>query len=98
MNRLFKAFVLCSSLLSLAVAGSGCGVKEYFNCRTICEKKKTCGSDSSYDVQACVDRCSDNADRNSEYARQVNTCKECVDPISCTDPKLASCFSNCPSL
>lgn len=97
MKSLLKTLLLCTAVTSL-LAGSGCGVKEYFNCRSICEKKKECGSDSSYDVGACVDRCSNSADRNEEYARRVNTCKECVDPISCSDPKFVSCFANCPDL
>lgn len=79
-------------------AVSGCGVKEYLNCRTICEKKKTCGTNSSYNVDNCVSSCSDRANSNTDYARQVNTCKECVDPLSCTDPTLVTCFGNCPDL
>jgi hypothetical protein len=98
MKRLLQTLLLCSAVTSLLAAGTGCGVKEYFNCRSICEKKKQCGTDSSYDVGACIDRCSDSANSSEEYARKVNTCKECVDPISCNDPKLVGCFGNCPDL
>lgn len=96
MKRLLKTFVVCSALFSLTQAG--CGVKEYFNCRSICEKKRECGTDSNYNVGNCIDRCSDNANNSDEYSRQVNTCKECVDPLACNDAKLATCFVTCPSL
>lgn len=94
-----QAVVLCSSMLGLlGLAGSGCGVKEYFNCQSICEKKKMCGPDSNYNVDNCVDNCSTNANKDPDYARRVDTCKECTDPLSCTDPKLVTCFVSCPSL
>jgi len=84
--------------LALGLLGTGCGIKEYFNCESICSKKKECGSNSSYDVNNCQNVCSDSANNSADYARLVDTCKECVDPLSCTDPKLAACFINCPTL
>jgi hypothetical protein len=87
------------AMLSLLVAGSGCGLKEYFNCRDICNKKKECGSNSNYDVSACVSSCSDQADNNADYARKVDTCKECVSGVSCADyGKMLACYVNCPAL
>ena len=90
-----KALVVSSVLLGF----SGCGVKEYFNCRTLCNKKKECGSDSNYNVDNCVAVCSDSASSSSEYARKVATCKECVSSLSCGDYKnMLSCYPNCPDL
>jgi hypothetical protein len=94
LTTLVKAFVACT----LLVASVDCGVKEYANCHTICDKKRECGSDSSYDVGNCTDYCSTNANNDAEYARKVDTCKECVSPLACGDYKVASCLINCPSL
>jgi hypothetical protein len=90
-----KALVVCSLFSGMA----GCGLKEYINCRDLCNKKKECGTNSNYDVSACVSSCSDNANSSAEYARKVDTCKECVDPLSCGDyGKMLGCYPNCPSL
>ena len=66
-----KSVVVCSVLALM----SGCGIKEYFNCRDLCNKKKECGTDSNYNVSNCVQVCSDNADNSTEYARKVDTCQ-----------------------
>ena len=60
-----------------------------------CNKKRECGTNSSYNVDNCTDVCSDSANANDEYARKVNSCKECVEPLSCGDYKVASCLPNC---
>jgi hypothetical protein len=94
MNGWAKALVVGSFLFGM----SGCGLKEYFNCRSLCNKKKECTT-SSYDVESCVDSCSDNANQSSDYARKVDTCKECVVPLSCGESaKMAACYVNCPTL
>jgi hypothetical protein len=97
MNRI-SGWVKAMVVGSLLTGMSGCGAKEYFNCRELCNKKKECGSDSNYNVQNCVDTCSDSANASDDYARKVNTCKECVEPLSCTDYKMLGCYSNCPTL
>lgn len=90
-----KALVISSVLVGF----SGCGVKEYFNCRSLCNKKKECGSNSNYDVDHCVDVCSDNASASSDYSRKVDTCKECVSGLSCGDYKnMLGCYPSCPDL
>jgi hypothetical protein len=96
MKRVLKAVMFCSAVACLF--GGGCGAKEYLNCRSICSKKGQCGTNSNYDVDSCASKCSDSANSDPDYARKVDTCKECVDPLSCTDPKLLVCFINCPSL
>ena len=90
-----KSVVVCSVLALM----SGCGIKEYFNCRDLCNKKKECGTDSNYNVSNCVQVCSDNADNSTEYARKVDTCQECVTSLSCAEyGKMLACYVNCPSL
>ena len=90
-----KSMMVCSILAGM----SGCGLKEYFNCHQLCEKKKEGGSDSNYDVGNCVDSCSNNANMSSEYARKVDTCKECVSGLSCGEyGKMLACYVNCPTL
>lgn len=94
-RRVISAAVMCG----LLVGASGCGLKEYFNCRSLCNKKKDCGSNSSYDVANCIDVCSDKANMSTEYARQVDTCEECISPLSCAEyGKMLACYVNCPSL
>lgn len=97
MSTTFKT--LASTLLmSIFFLGSmGCGVKELANCRTICSKKRDCDN-NTYNVDNCTKYCSDIAERDSEYARKVDTCKECVAPLSCGDYKIATCLVNCPNL
>ena len=90
-----NVMLVCSFLMG----ASGCGLKEYVNCRELCNKKKECGSDSSYNVDNCVDSCSDQANASAEYSRKVDTCKECVEPLSCAEyGKMAACYVNYPSL
>ncbi len=96
MKRLLTTLIFCAA--GAGLIGSGCGVKEYVNCRSICEKKKECGTDSSFDIDNCASNCSNKANGDSNYARMVDTCKECADPLSCTDPKLIPCLAECPSL
>lgn len=93
-TKLAQALLACTFLFTAV----DCGVKEFVNCRNICNKKRECGSNSSYNVDNCADVCSDSANANDEYARKVNSCKECVDPLSCGDYKVATCLPNCPSL
>lgn len=93
-EKLAHTLLACTFLLGAA----DCGIKELANCRAICDKKQECGTNSSYNVDSCTRVCSDTADRDSEYARKVNTCKECVEPLSCTDYKVATCLLTCPSL
>ena len=93
-TKLGQAILVCTFF----VTSIDCGVKEFINCRSICNKKRECGSNSSYDVDNCTDSCSDSANRDEEYSRKVNTCKECVEPLSCNDYKVAACLVNCPSL
>jgi len=94
-----KVWATALVMSSVLMGASSCGVKEYINCNDICNKKKTCGSDSNYDVSNCVNSCSDQANNSSDYARQVDTCKECESGVSCSDfSKQAGCLPNCPSL
>lgn len=97
--RTLKTWAKALMVSGLLLGATDCGVKEYLNCREICNKKKECGSDSNYDVSNCVDVCSTNANQSSEYSRKVDTCKECESGISCDDfKKQLGCLPNCPSL
>lgn len=98
MRKTFTTFVKVLVACTFLVGAADCGVKEYVNCNVICQKKRDCGSDSNYDVGNCTDSCSTNANNDDNYARKVDTCKECVNPLSCGDYKVASCLPNCPSL
>ncbi len=97
--RKLKVWVKAIVAFSLLIGAADCGVKEYFNCRAICNKKHDCGSDSNYDVSHCVDICSDNANQSADYSRRVDTCEECEQGLSCNDYKnQAGCLAVCPSL
>lgn len=94
-RRWLGGIVVCALLATLP----GCGLKEYFNCRDLCNKKKECGTNSSYDVGNCVNVCSDSANMSTDYARKVDTCKECVSGLSCAEyGKMLACYVNCPTL
>jgi hypothetical protein len=92
--RNVAALGLCALLGS-----AGCGAKEYINCTDLCNKKKECGTDSNYDITNCTNVCSDRAHMSNDYARKVDTCKECLSGLSCMDYKnMLGCLLNCPDL
>lgn len=93
-NKIIQALLACVFLFTSV----DCGVKEFVNCREICNKKRECGANSNYNVDNCTEYCSDTANRDADYARKVNTCKECVEPLSCLDYRAAACLVNCPTL
>ncbi len=97
MWALSQAVVIGAMVLGVLLPPTGCGLKEYINCKALCQKKRDC-VDTNYDVGSCTSTCSDNANASTDYARKVDTCKECLSPLACADYKGAACLPNCPSL
>jgi hypothetical protein len=85
---------MASALIAAAllVGATDCGVKEYVNCRNICDRKKECGPNSNYDVDNCASVCSDMANGSDDYKRRVNSTAECLNGLSCTDLKVLTCL------
>ena len=85
--------------LLLAVAGSvgfGCAnaaddIDQYTDCIDICGRYADC-IDSSYDTDACADRCEEMDHRNG--TTRVDTCENCLDDRSCTGSVFA-CTAEC---
>lgn len=92
-----KAVLLGAFLMGGAATLPACGAKEYLNCNDLCQKRRDC-VDTNYDVGNCTSVCSDKANADANYAREVDTCKECISPLACTDYKVAACLPNCPAL
>jgi hypothetical protein len=91
MNRLFTTAAL---LLGLGLAG--CGLDAAVDCQGICSRYRTC-FDSSYDVQACEERCRANAKADSAYRAKADACKACIDSATCTTAAF-TCSTKCISI
>lgn len=87
-----KRFLAGSALL-MGLALSSCGVDAAVDCQGICTRYRTCFN-SSYDVQACEERCRSNAAADKAYKAKADTCKRCIDGNSCTAAAF-TCSSDC---
>jgi hypothetical protein len=88
-----------TSKLSLAVTlfavlVGGCRVFDSAtDCHSICTRYQTC-FDAEYDTGGCEKRCRDNANADSNYFRDVDTCNACISDRACAE-SVFSCGSNC---
>jgi len=80
--------LLTAVLLSFAV---GCDGPSY-DCHVICERYQDC-VDGNYDVGNCVDRCTDDAERDEDYAQRADDCQECLDEKACGES--VACVDEC---
>ena len=87
------ASLLSALALTFAFASTGCDeVDERFDCAQICERYQDC-FDNDYDVEACTNRCEDNADTQNGFADKADACENCLDDRSCTGS--FACVSEC---
>jgi hypothetical protein len=92
---MFKKLSLASLFFgSLLLAGSGCDeAKQEIDCGNICNRYEECTSDD-YDVSACIDRCDEKLDSDSDRAEE---CADCIDDRSCTGA-VFNCAAECAGI
>lgn len=57
-------------------------IEATFDCNAVCSRYQDC-FDEDYDVDACVDRCTEETRNNEAQQAQVNSCEVCIDDRSC---------------
>ena len=67
------------SMIALPLLAGCSQVSEKIDCTKVCNRYQEC-FDSDYDVDACVDECSNNDDVN-----EADECESCIDDLSCTE-------------
>jgi hypothetical protein len=99
---MMKALVVALTtafLLTVGTVGfSGCDqIKHSYDCTKICQRYSDC-VDSSYDVDACTQRCKDSADMHSDFADKADDCQTCIEDKSCVQsfPCLDECLGIVP--
>ncbi len=88
---------ICTTLAGLLLLGtltSGCdSLSNAIDCNGICTRYKDC-YDSNYDVDACENRCRDNAGKDSDYMSKADHCNECIGDRSCVAATF-NCAAEC---
>ena len=93
---MIKPFSFVFVLLSLT--GVACSaadpITNKFDCHDICQRYADC-FDSSYDVDACKDRCESDASNSDTKQSKLDACHDCIgDHDSCVKD-IASCGDDC---
>jgi hypothetical protein len=81
--------------LSLLLFGACSHVEHDYDCHGICSKYADC-VDSSYDVGACTDKCTQKADDDADFADRADTCQACVDDRACSEE--FPCIDDCAGI
>jgi hypothetical protein len=81
---------------TFAVVGCGDDPEEVVNritCDDVCQRYSDC-FDSSYDVDGCTDRCTNDTTASEEKEERLELCHECIDDESCTGA-VFDCATEC---
>lgn len=91
--------IVLSALSSIVLTGisAGCtdAIERAYDCHVVCQTYADC-VDSTYDVGACTDRCEHHAADDQDFARQADSCQQCVDDRACSENW--PCIDNCVGL
>lgn len=95
-SGMFKSFAFVCLFLSLT--GVACSaadpITNKWDCRDVCQRYADC-FDSSYDVDACKDRCESDASNSDDKQNKLDDCHDCIgDHDSCVDD-ISHCSSSC---
>lgn len=94
MTRYFGPFAVLFTLLA-----SGCTeeatdpIVNRITCADVCNRYQEC-FDEDYDVEACTDRCEDDATAREDKEDQLEECDACIDDESCASATFG-CASQC---
>jgi hypothetical protein len=65
------------------------------DCREVCAAYKAC-VDTSYDADACIDRCTEAADDDEAFRERVDDCEDCIEDSECTEQ--FACAEQCEDI
>jgi hypothetical protein len=96
MNRFRSVLFALCGLSLVAVVACGDDADEITNtitCGDVCQRYADC-FDDDYDVEACTDRCEDDATPDEEKEAELEECDACIEDQSCTGA-LVECTAEC---
>lgn len=86
----FPTKIIALSIFTLPMFLGCSNVAERIDCSKVCNRYQEC-FDSDYDVDKCVDECSNDDDVN-----EADQCEACIDGASCTES--FACVSECAGI
>lgn len=86
----------CFAFAILLAVGCGSEVEDRLNCGDVCNRYQDC-FDEDYDVDACIDRCTNEADEDTDFSRKVDACETCIDDRACSEATFA-CATECAGI
>ena len=95
LSHFAMVLVLSGGALLLTTA---CGddperVANRITCSDVCQRYADC-FDANYDVEGCVDRCTNDATADEEKEERLEVCQACIDERSCASA-VFSCTTEC---
>jgi len=93
--RLTTLLGICaiSGFATVACGDAADAVTNTITCGDVCDRYAEC-FDRNYDVDACVDRCENDATADEEKEAELEECEACIDDESCTS-SLFECAAEC---
>lgn len=91
-----KRLMLAGFVALLAAAGCD-PVTNAIDCHGICDRYNTC-YDKNYDTGACETRCRNNANSNSDYMQESQTCSACLDNNKDCASTTFNCVGECSGI
>lgn len=71
------------ALLALGASFVGCGAEDVIttapDCADVCNRYQECFEDDDYDVDDCIQNCTDAAIDDEEHQERVEACSDCLD-------------------
>lgn len=90
MSSLVLSFGL---LATLACSETADEATNLVNCHSVCERYSDC-VDPDVDVDACTDRCEDEADASEAREERLEACDSCIEDRSCSSAGF-NCGTEC---
>jgi hypothetical protein len=95
-----RFLALCLVVSSSGLAAAGCSgddpvdaVQNRVTCKDVCQRYAEC-FDGSYNVDACTERCTDDATADDEKDAKLDACDACMDDKSCLS-SVFNCADDC---
>jgi hypothetical protein len=95
-TRFQFAAVLCFGLAAVIGCSAADEVKDEIDCQQVCKRYSECFN-SDYDVDACQDKCENNAGSDDDKRAKLRSCDDCIDDKSCTDATF-NCATECAGI
>jgi hypothetical protein len=94
MSKLSAVALILIALSACGEDGPAKSIDRTTDCADICKAYKDCIA-TDYDVDACVNRCSDMD--TVKQSDRIDTCEDCLDDKSCVD-SVFSCTTECAGI